>query len=88
MDWIIESAIKGWNLGGVFMALEPWIKKSEYESHYNPNKLFSIPRKAKRDEIGVPDVLPFVGHDTWNHYEVSWLDQKGKPRGCYSGDDL
>lgn len=54
-------------------------KKSEYESHYNPNKLFPIPRKIKRDEIGVPDVLPFFGYDIWNHYEVSWLNLKGKP---------
>ncbi len=54
-------------------------KKSEYESHYNPHKLFPIPRKIKRDEIGVPDTLPFVGYDAWNHYEVSWLDAKGKP---------
>lgn len=55
-------------------------KKSEYESHYNPNKLFPIPRKVKRDEIGVPMPLPFFGYDTWNHYEVSWLNQKGKPQ--------
>lgn len=55
-------------------------KKSEYESHYNPSKLFPIPRKIKRDEIGVPMPLPFFGYDTWNHYEVSWLNQKGKPQ--------
>lgn len=55
-------------------------KKSEYESHYNPNKLFSISRRIKRDEIGVPIILPFFGYDTWNHYEVSWLNQKGKPQ--------
>lgn len=54
-------------------------KKSEYESHYNPSKLFPISRKLKRDEIGVPATLPFVGYDIWNHYEVSWLNQKGKP---------
>ena len=55
-------------------------KKSEYESHYNPNKLFPIPRKIKRDEIGVSMPLPFFGYDTWNHYEVSWLNKKGKPQ--------
>lgn len=54
-------------------------KKSEYDSHYNPDKLFPISRKVKRDEIGVPDALPFHGLDLWNHYEVSWLNQKGKP---------
>lgn len=54
-------------------------KKAEYDPHYNPDKLFPIPRKGKRDEIGVPDQLPFYGYDLWNHYEVSWLNEKGKP---------
>lgn len=54
-------------------------KKSAYDPHYNPDKLFPIPRKLKRDEIGVPDQLPFYGFDLWNHYEVSWLNEKGKP---------
>ncbi len=54
-------------------------KKATYDSQYNPDKLFPIPRKANRDEIGVPDPLPFFGYDLWNHYEVSWLNQKGKP---------
>lgn len=54
-------------------------KKAHYDTQYNPDKLFPISRKAKRDEIGVGEELPFYGIDTWNHYEVSWLDQKGKP---------
>ncbi len=55
-------------------------KKSEYESNYNPKKLFPIPRDAKRIEIGIdPLQLPFYGFDSWNHYEVSWLNPKGKP---------
>lgn len=54
-------------------------KKSEYDPHYNPGKLFAIPRKAKRDEIGIGNQLPFHGFDLWNHYEVSWLNEKGKP---------
>lgn len=55
-------------------------KKSEYDANYNPERLFPIPRKSKREEIGVdPDNLPFYGFDCWNHYEVSWLNLKGKP---------
>jgi len=55
-------------------------KKSLYEATYDPTKLFRIPRKSKRDEIGVDsDNLPFHGFDCWNHYEVSWLNEKGKP---------
>jgi len=54
-------------------------KKAEYNPHYNPDVLFAIPRQSKRDEIGIHDPLPFVGFDIWNHYEVSWLNEKGKP---------
>ncbi|QBR84184.1 NADPH-dependent 7-cyano-7-deazaguanine reductase QueF [Legionella israelensis] len=55
-------------------------KKSAYESSYNPNRLYPIPRMSKRQEIGIDPVhLPFVGFDCWNHYEVSWLNKKGKP---------
>lgn len=54
-------------------------KKTVYESEYNPDKLFPISRKPKRDEIGVGENLPFYGYDLWNHYEVSWLNEKGKP---------
>lgn len=55
-------------------------KKSLYESTYNPDKLFPIPRAGKRLEIGIlSDKPPFYGFDRWNHYEVSWLNPKGKP---------
>jgi len=54
-------------------------KKTTYETHYNPDKLFSIARKTNRDAIGIKNPLPFHGVDIWNHYEVSWLNKKGKP---------
>lgn len=54
-------------------------KKTGYDAYYNPKKLFPIPRQSKRDEIGVPSKPPFFGFDLWNHYEVSWLNEKGKP---------
>jgi len=55
-------------------------QSSSYDAHYNPERLFAIPRAAKRQEIGVdPHQLPFYGFDIWNHYEVSWLNEKGKP---------
>ncbi|MBA3661086.1 MAG: NADPH-dependent 7-cyano-7-deazaguanine reductase QueF [Gammaproteobacteria bacterium] len=54
-------------------------KKSEYDAVYNPDRLLPLPRKNKRNEIGVPNPLPFSGFDLWNHYEVSWLNEKGKP---------
>lgn len=55
-------------------------KKSAYESNYNPDKLFPIPRQKNRDSLGIQiKQLPFYGFDYWNHYEVSWLNEKGKP---------
>lgn len=55
-------------------------KKSDYDATYNVERLFPIPRMDKRVEIGIdPANLPFRGFDCWNHYEVSWLNEKGKP---------
>jgi len=55
-------------------------KKSEYKTCYDPSLLFPISRDIKRLEIGIDSkVLPFKGYDCWNHYEVSWLNPKGKP---------
>lgn len=55
-------------------------KKTEYDSAYDPTKLFPMPRSKNREAIGImSDRLPFYGYDYWNHYEVSWLNTKGKP---------
>jgi 7-cyano-7-deazaguanine reductase len=55
-------------------------KQSHYESSYNPARLLAIPRAAQRKALGIDGAPPFLGHDLWNHYEVSWLDIRGKPR--------
>ena len=55
-------------------------KTTEYDQTYNPARLYPIARSSKRKEIGIdPDALPFIGFDCWNHYEVSWLNEQGKP---------
>lgn len=52
-----------------------------YPSQYDAGLLFPISRAAGRAEIGiVGDTLPFIGHDRWQAYELSWLDARGKPR--------
>ncbi len=40
-----------------------------------------MPRQPKREQLGIlaSNSLPFHGFDIWNHYEVSWLNEKGKP---------
>ncbi len=49
--------------------------------HYTPSLLCPLPRDATREEIGLnPARLPFNGVDIWNLYEVSWLNEMGKPQ--------
>ena len=55
-------------------------KVATYKAEYDPSLLFPIPRTDKRVEIGVGATLPFFGVDIWNAYEVSWLNQRGKPQ--------
>ena len=58
----------------------PLGKSTEYRAEYAPELLFPIPRRAKRDELGLDEAaLPFAGEDLWNAYEISWLNQRGKP---------
>lgn len=58
----------------------PLGKSTRYEDTYSPNLLCSIPRQVKRNEINIPEQLPFKGIDIWNAYDgISWLNNKGKP---------
>ncbi|MDB5775353.1 MAG: cyclohydrolase [Herbaspirillum sp.] len=57
----------------------PLGKASVYCTQYTPALLFPIPRKGKRDELGLSGTLPFFGVDIWNAYEISWLNMRGKP---------
>ncbi|KGQ18386.1 7-cyano-7-deazaguanine reductase [Lysobacter dokdonensis DS-58] len=52
----------------------------DYPRHYDPGLLFPIPRAVGRSALSIAgDTLPFVGHDRWHAYELSWLDGRGKP---------
>ena len=57
----------------------PLGKPTTYKSEYDPDLLCPIPRRLKREELGLPDQLPFRGVDIWNAYELSWLTPQGKP---------
>jgi 7-cyano-7-deazaguanine reductase len=58
----------------------PLGKPTSYQAEYDPSLLFPIPRRNKREEIGIAGTLPFFGIDIWNAYEVSWLNLRGKPQ--------
>lgn len=52
-----------------------------YPRHYDPGLLFPIPRAGARAELGIDDLAPpFIGHDRWHAFELSWLDARGKPQ--------
>ncbi len=56
-------------------------KVTAYADQYDAGLLQPVPRQLARDAIGLPAdaALPFVGHDIWHGYELSWLNSKGKP---------
>lgn len=56
-------------------------REVRYPDRYDAGLLFPIPRKAARGEIGIDDrALPFLGHDRWHAYELSWLTPGGLPQ--------
>jgi 7-cyano-7-deazaguanine reductase len=55
-------------------------KDVSYSPEYDPDILFQIPRINNRKLLGLNSKnLPFKGWDIWNCYELSWLNNKGKP---------
>lgn len=59
----------------------PLGKSTEYVDQYDASLLFPIPRQASRDSLGIgtKEALPFMGEDLWTAFELSWLDERGKP---------
>ena len=53
---------------------------TDYPTQYAPGVLCPISRTEGRTALGLSSAaLPFDGVDVWTHYEVSWLDENGKP---------
>ena len=57
----------------------PLGKMTEYPDVYAPEVLFAIPREKDREKLNLGDELPFSGVDLWTAYELSWLNERGKP---------
>jgi len=62
------------------LAQAPLGKTSSYADQYDASLLFPIARHDKRIEIGVSGTPPFFGADMWTAFEVSWLNERGKPQ--------
>jgi len=58
----------------------PLGKETVYANQYDPSLLYPIERDINWQLRGVDrSTLPFYGEDIWNAYELSWLNEKGKP---------
>jgi 7-cyano-7-deazaguanine reductase len=58
----------------------PLGRRTEYIDQYTPALLCPVPRWDARESLDLdPQSLPFHGVDLWTAYEVSWLDNRGKP---------
>ena len=58
----------------------PLGRRTEYIDRYTPSLLCPVPRWDAREVLELdPESLPFHGVDLWTAYEVSWLDNRGKP---------
>lgn len=54
-------------------------KESPYSDTYAPELLVAIPRQPIREKLGI-NPGQMYGVDIWNHWEVSYLNDKGKPQ--------
>jgi len=54
-------------------------KKTEYSASYDSSLLDPIPRDLGRSKIKGFSSSGLVGKDIWTAYELSWLNEKGKP---------
>ena len=61
------------------LAKLPLGKAVTYIDTYDASLLCPIARSGQRAEIGVTSPLPFHGYDVWTAFELSWLNEKGKP---------
>ena len=58
----------------------PLGKPTEYRFDYDASLLHPIARADGRQALQLTGALPFDGVDLWTAYELSWLDQHGKPQ--------
>jgi len=62
------------------IANSPLGQGTEYVNSYDPELLYPIARDVNWQAQGIErKALPFVGVDIWNAYEMSWLNERGKP---------
>jgi 7-cyano-7-deazaguanine reductase len=55
-------------------------KTTAYTTQYSAKLLQGVPRSLNRNSLKLTNKkLPFIGEDIWYGYELSWLNEQGKP---------
>lgn len=56
-------------------------QSTDYVDQYDASLLDPIPRGLARASLSLPEggALPFAGVDRWTGFELSWLNERGKP---------
>ncbi|TYT75356.1 NADPH-dependent 7-cyano-7-deazaguanine reductase QueF [Desulfobotulus mexicanus] len=64
-----------------YISALPLGRTVEFSRQYDPSQLCPVPRSLARQTLGISTEkgLPFYGEDIWNCWELSWLDENGKP---------
>jgi 7-cyano-7-deazaguanine reductase len=53
---------------------------TDYPDRYAPSQLYPVARAPQRVALGICERLPFAGIDQWTAFELTWLDDRGKPQ--------
>ena len=70
------------------LAKAPLGQRIRHVDHYDAALLYRISRAPQRAALGITGTLPFTGVDAWTAYELSWLDQAGKPQVALASFDV
>jgi len=62
------------------MTDNPLGNQTEHPKKYQPDVLYPIPRWASRSLLDIDKKILMYGLDHWQAYELSWLNNKGKPQ--------
>jgi len=65
----------------------PLGKATHYPEAYDAGLLYPVDRAPQRRELGLT-ALPFVGHDRWTAWELTWLDRAGRARAAIATFDV
>lgn len=58
----------------------PLGRPTDYPQKYAPEVLCAVARLECREPLGIAGLLPFTGIDSWTAWELTWLEDNGKPQ--------